>query len=199
MIILSAIFRVSTCTYVAGIRKLGIHNLFCTRSLNTSNHFIYHCEYLQFSSVQFSRSVMSNSLRPHESHHARSPCPSPTPGAHSDSCPSSQWCHPAISSSVVPFLSCPQSLPASESKLPEPEIKLLTSTGSSKKAREFQKNIYFCFTDYAKSLIVWITTNCGKFIKRWEYQTTWPASWEICIQVKKQQLEPDMEWQTGLK
>ena len=67
------------------------------------------------SSVQFSRSVMSDSLRPHESQHARPPCPSQTPGDHSDSCPSSQWCHPAISSSVVPFSSCPQSLPASES------------------------------------------------------------------------------------
>ena len=66
-------------------------------------------------SVQFSRSVMSDSLRPHESQHAMLPCPSTTPGVHSDSCPSSQWCHPAISSSVVPFSSCPQSLPASES------------------------------------------------------------------------------------
>ena len=67
------------------------------------------------------------------------------------------------------------------------------------KAREFQKNIYFCFTDYVKTLTVWITTNCGKFWKRWEYQTTWPASWEICMQVKKQQLELDMEQQTGSK
>ena len=65
-------------------------------------------------SVQFSRSVMSNSLWPHESQHARPPCPSPSPGVHSDSCPSSLWCHPAISSSVVPFSSCSQSLPASE-------------------------------------------------------------------------------------
>ena len=67
------------------------------------------------SSVQFSRSVVSNSLRPHELQHARPPCPSPTPGVHSNSCPSSRWCHPAISSSVIPFSSCPQSLPASES------------------------------------------------------------------------------------
>ena len=64
---------------------------------------------------QFSHSVMSDSLRPHESQHARPPCPPPTPGVHPNSCPSSQWCHPAISSSVVPFSSCPQSLPASES------------------------------------------------------------------------------------
>ena len=66
-------------------------------------------------SVQFSRSVVSNSLRPHELQHARPPCPSPTPGVHSNSCPLSQWCHPAISSSGVPFSSCPQSLSASES------------------------------------------------------------------------------------
>ena len=66
-------------------------------------------------SVQFSLSVVSDSLRPHESQHARPPCPSPTPRVHSDSCPSSQWCHPAISSSVVPFSSCPRSLPASQS------------------------------------------------------------------------------------
>ena len=67
------------------------------------------------SSVQFSRSVMSDSLRPHESQHARPPCPSPIPGVHSDSCPLSRWCHPAISSSVIPFSSCLQSLPSSES------------------------------------------------------------------------------------
>ena len=66
------------------------------------------------------------------------------------------------------------------------------------KSREFQKNIYFCFIDYAKAF-VWITTYSGKFFRRWEYQTTWPASWEICMQVKKQQLEPDMEQQTGSK
>ena len=63
------------------------------------------------------------------------------------------------------------------------------------KAREFQKNIYFCFIVYTKAF-VWIT-NCGKVFKRWEYQTTLPASWEICMQVKKQQLELDMEQQTG--
>ena len=68
-----------------------------------------------FSSVQFSRSDVSESLQPQESQHARPPCPSPTPGVHSNSCPLSRWCHPAISSSVIPFSSCPQSLPASES------------------------------------------------------------------------------------
>ena len=76
---------------------------------------LYFASKFWFNWVQFNRSVMSNSLQPHESQHARPPCPSPTPGAHSDSCLSNQWCHPAISSSVVPFSSCPQSLPASES------------------------------------------------------------------------------------
>ena len=71
-----------------------------------------HSSLWPFSSVQFSRSVVSSSLWPHESQHSRPPCPSPTPGVHSDSRPSSQWCHPAISSSVVPFSSCPQYLPA---------------------------------------------------------------------------------------
>ena len=69
----------------------------------------------QFSSVQFSCSVVSDSLQPHELQHARPPCPSPSPGVHSNSHLSSRWCHPAISSSVVPFSSCPQSLPASGS------------------------------------------------------------------------------------
>ena len=74
-----------------------------------------HMDYSHFSSVQFSHSVVSDSLRPHELHHARPPCPSPTPGVHSNSCPSSRRWHPVISSSVVPFSFCPQSLPASES------------------------------------------------------------------------------------
>ena len=68
-----------------------------------------------------------------------------------------------------------------------------------KKAREFQKNVYFCFIDMPKPLTVWITINCEKFWKRWEYQTPLPASWEICVQVRKQQLELDMEQQTGSK
>ena len=72
-------------------------------------------ESVQFSSVHFSRSVLSDSLRPHESQHVRPPCPSPTPGFHPNSRPSSRWYHPAISSSVIPFSSCPQSLPASGS------------------------------------------------------------------------------------
>ena len=68
-----------------------------------------------------------------------------------------------------------------------------------KKAREFQKSIYFCFIDYAKSFGCVDHNNCGKFLKGWEYQTTWPVSWEIYMQVKKQQLEMDMEQQTGSK
>ena len=64
------------------------------------------------SSVQFSCSVVSDSLRPHELQHARPPCPSPAPEVYSNSCPSGQWCHPTISSSVIPFSSCPQSFPA---------------------------------------------------------------------------------------
>ena len=67
------------------------------------------------------------------------------------------------------------------------------------KAREFQKSIYFCFIDYAKPFDCVDQINCGKFWKRWEYQTTWPASLEICMQVKKQQLKPDREQQTGSK
>ena len=83
--------------------------------INKYHHNVWYNEMRWFSSVQFSRSVVSDSLRPHESQHARPPCPSPTPGVYSNSCPSSQWCHAAISSSVVHFSSCPQSLPASGS------------------------------------------------------------------------------------
>ena len=67
------------------------------------------------------------------------------------------------------------------------------------KARELQKSIYFWFINYAKALTVWITINCGQFCKRWAYQTTWPASWETCMQIRKQQLELDLEQQTGSK
>ena len=67
------------------------------------------------------------------------------------------------------------------------------------KARAFQKNIYSALLTMPKPLTVWITINCGKFWKRWKYQTTWPASWETYMQVRKQQLEPDMEQQTGSK
>ena len=97
-----------------------------------------------FSSVKFSCSVMSDSLWPHELQHTRPPCPSPTPGVQSNSRPSSQWCHPAISSSVVLFSSCPQSLPASE---PFPMSQLFAwggqSTGVSALASFLPKNTYF--------------------------------------------------------
>ena len=83
---------------------------------------------VQFSSVQFSHSVVSDSLRPHELQHARPPCPSPTPGVHPNPCPLSWWCHPTISSSVVPFFSCPQSSPASG---PFPMSELFASGGQS--------------------------------------------------------------------
>ena len=83
---------------------------------------------IQFSSVQFSHSVMSDSLWPHEMQHSRPPCPSPTPGVHPKPCPSYRWCHPTISSSVIPFSSCPQSFPASGSF---PMSQLLASGGQS--------------------------------------------------------------------
>ena len=98
---------VLACTY--GHTDKGIQKDACFK--NDSRQLMS----VQFSSVHFSCSVVSDSLRPHESQHARLPCPSPSPGVHWDSRPSSQWCHPAISPSVVPFSSCPQSLPASES------------------------------------------------------------------------------------
>ena len=97
--------------------------------------------FITISSVQFSHSVVSDSLWPHELQHARPPCPSPTPGVHSNSCASSRWCHPAISSSVVPFSSCPQSFPASGSF---PVSQLFTwggqSTGVSALASVLQMN-----------------------------------------------------------
>ena len=67
------------------------------------------------------------------------------------------------------------------------------------KAREFEKNIYFCFNDHIKAFDCVITTYCGKFLKCWEYQTTWPASWEMCMQVKKQELELDLQQWIGSK
>ena len=84
-------------------------------------------------------------------------------------------------------------------KAEEPEIKLPTSAGSSKKQDSSRKTSISALLTMPKPLTVWITINCGKFWKRWEYQTTWPASWETCMQVRKQQLELDMEQQTGSK
>ena len=84
-------------------------------------------------------------------------------------------------------------------KAEEPEIELATSAGSLKKQESFRKTSTSTLLTTPKPLTVWITTNCGKFFRRWEYQTTWPASWEICMQVKKQQLQLDVEQQTGSK
>ena len=104
------------------------------------------------SSVQFSCSVVSDFLRPHESQHTRPPCPSPTPRVHSDSRPSSQRCHPAISSSVIPFSSCPQSLPASESflmsQLYDPAVPLLGIYPEETKIEKLMYLIFHCSTIY---------------------------------------------------
>ena len=102
-------------------------NKYCSRT-DCIVHQIWQKFAPVFSSVHFSCSVMSNSLWPHELQHARPPCPSPLPGVYSNSCPSSRWCHPAISSFVVPFSSCPQSLPASGSF---PVSQLFVSNGQS--------------------------------------------------------------------
>ena len=127
----SCYFRPSSCIYLAifcltiwhcrgGLKHWMRRQVGERQTLNRSEDELIQSSVLmgiQFSSVQFSRSVVSDSLRPCESQHARPPCPSPTPGIYSNSCPSSQWCHPAISSSVIPFSSCLQSLPASGSFL----------------------------------------------------------------------------------
>ena len=84
-------------------------------------------------------------------------------------------------------------------KAEEPEIKLPTSNGSSKKQESSRKTSISASLTMPEPLTVWITVNCGKFWKRWEYQTVWPASSETCMQVRKQQLELDMEQQTGSK
>ena len=84
-------------------------------------------------------------------------------------------------------------------KAEEPEIKLATFAGSLKKQESFRKNIYFCFIDYAKSFDSADHNKLWKILKEVEYETIWPASWEICMQVKKQKLELDMEQQTGSK
>ena len=205
-------------------------------------------------SVQFSHSVMSDSLQPQGLWHSRPPCTSLTPGIYSNSSPLSHWCHPTISYSVIPFSSCLQSFPASGS-FPMSQLFISggqsigvsasasvfpmntrdwsplgwtswislqskglsrvffntlfwkhqffsvkpTSAGSSKKQESSRKTSASALLTIPKSLTVWITINCGKFWKRCEYQTTWPASWETYMQVRKQQLELDMEQQTGSK
>ena len=100
------------CSIIYHNQNVEVTQMFINRGMNKDVAYMYN---RTSSSVQFSRSVVSDSLPPHESQHARPLCPSPTPRVHSDSRPSSQWCHPAISSSVIPFCSCPQSLSASDS------------------------------------------------------------------------------------
>ena len=84
-------------------------------------------------------------------------------------------------------------------KAEESDIKLPISAGSSEKQESSSKTSISALLSMSKPLTLWITVNCGKFWKRWEYQTTWPASWETCMQVRKQQLELDMEQQNGSK
>ena len=177
---------------------------------------------------------MSSCLWPHGLQHTRLPCPSLTPGVHSNSCPSSQWCHPSISSSVIPFSSClPSFLESQSFTVSQFFASVGQSIGASASASVLPMNIQGWFPLGLTDLIFLLskglsrvfsnttvqkhqffgaqlsllapyflhnfTINCGKFWKRWEYQTTWSASWEICMQVRKQQLELDMEQQTGSK
>ena len=134
-----------------------------------------------FSSVQFSRSVLSDSLRTHELQHARPPCPSPTPGVHANSCPSSPWCHPAISSSIVPFSTYPQTLPASES-FPMSQLFAWSgqSTGVSALASVLPKN-----THIALEWTGWISLQSKGFsrvfsnttIQKHQFFGTQPSLW----------------------
>ena len=117
--------NIPECLIHFGIQNFASYPFSFPLCLPFFSHLLLWCTWL-FSSVQFSRSVVSDSLQPHEL--CRPPCPSPAPGVHSDSRPLSPWCHPAISSSVVPFSSCPQSLPASESL---PMSQLFTWVGQS--------------------------------------------------------------------
>ena len=122
-------------------------------------------------SVQFSCSVVSDSLRPHELQHAKPPCPSPTPRVYSYSCPWSQWCHPAISSSVVPFSSCPQSLPASGSF----PMSQLFAWGA--KVLEFQLQ-HQSFQWTPRTNLIWdglVGSPCSKFLNCGVGEDTWES------------------------
>ena len=116
MILNYSLIRLNVCMYFNWLREFEHmkHRRLFSLPVSSRNFYLFFKVH-QFSSVQFSCSVVSDSLQPHELQHTRPPCPSPTPGVHPNSCPSSRWCHPVISSSVVPVSSCPQSLPASES------------------------------------------------------------------------------------
>ena len=128
----------------ADVKRYSFLLLLKKWDLNRSSFFLY---YIQ--SVQFSRSVVSDSLRPHESQHARPPCPSPTPGIHPNSCPSSRWCHPAISSSVITFSSCLQSRPASES-FPMSQLFAWDGNAMWRESRPHLHNIFFLPTKLKK-------------------------------------------------
>ena len=121
-----------------------------------------------FSSVQFSCLVVSDSLRPHELQYARPLCPSPIPAVYSNSCPSSQWCHPAISSSVVPFSSCPQSLPASG---PFPMSQLLQYFNSAAFAVKFLETL----------LLVSMTHQFWMFLLNFDYLSSASSSFPIIL------------------
>ena len=111
------------------------------------------------------------------------------------------WGHPALGSvgAIVGLMVNFQMFKLVLEKAEESEIKLPTSDGSLKKQESSRKTSISALLTMPKPLTVWITINCGKFWKRWEYQTTWHDSWETCMQVRKQQLELDMEQQTGSK
>ena len=151
-------------------------------------------------SVHFSHSVMSNSLWPHELQHTRPPCPSPTPGIHPNSCPLSRWCHPAISSSVIPFSSCSQSLPASESF---PMSQLFAwggqSTGVSASASVLPKNTQDWSPLEWTGWISLQSTGLSRVFSNTTVQKHHFFSAQISSQVRRQQVELDMEQQTGSK
>ena len=143
------------------------------RALKQLTHYCKSGEDQYFSfqfSVQFSRSVVSDSLRPHEVQHARPPCPSPTPGAYSNSCPLRQWCHSIISSSVIPFSSCPQSFPALSL------FKWVSSLHQVAKILKFQlQHQFFQWT--------WVFTGTWVFLGDWS-----PLGWTGWISLKSKGL-----------
>ena len=122
---------------LADYRPWGHKESDMTQWLKSSNY----SQHKNYSSVQFSCSVMSDSLRPHEPQHTRPPCPSPTPVVHPNPCPSSWWCHPTISSSVVPFSSCPQSFTVSGSSQYQGLFKWVSSSHQWAKYWSFSFNV----------------------------------------------------------
>ena len=159
---------------------------------------------------------MSDSLQPYGLQHTRFPCPSPTPRAYSNSCPLSQWCHPAISSSFIPFSSCLQSFPASRS-FPS---QFFTSGGQSVEVSASASVLLMNTQDWFPLRWTGLISLQSKGLSRVFSNTavqkhqffsaqpssqsnshihTWSASWETCMQVRKQQLELDMKQQTGSK